>query len=64
MHDSEMAARSTKEDTAKVKPPSHIVLPRLSGASDSRTRRKNQDLLLRKIRRLRHRVEDLKNLDY
>ena len=56
-----MAARHSKEDIAEVKPPSHIVLPRLSGAADSRTRRKNQELLLGKIRRLRGRIKEIKS---
>lgn len=60
MHDSEIPARALKKGTSKVKPPSHTVLPRLSGDSDPRTRRKNQDLLLRQIRRLRGQVKDLR----
>lgn len=60
-NDSEMVAGTSKEGVAEIKSPSHIVLPRLSGSSDPRVRKENQDLLLRKIRRLRRRIEDLRN---
>ena len=59
-NDSEVVAGTSAKGSAEVKPPSHIVLPRLSGDSDPRTRRKNQDLLLRQIRRLRGQVKDLR----
>ena len=60
-NDAEMVAGTSKEGVTEVKPPSHTVLPRLSGSSNPRVRKQNQDLLLRKIRRLRRRIEDLRN---
>ncbi len=60
-NDSKMVAGSFKKGVAEIKSPSHIVIPRLSGSSDPRIRKQNQDILLRKIRRLRRRIEDLRN---
>ena len=60
-NDAEMVAGTSKEGVPKIKSPSDTVLPRLSGSSDPRVRKQNQDLLLRKIRRLRRRIEDLRN---
>ena len=60
-NDAEMVAGASKEGVAKIKPPSHTVLPRLSGSADPRVRKENQDLLLRKIRRLRRRIKEIRN---
>ena len=59
-NDSEVVAGTSAKGSAEVKPPSHTVLPRLSGDSDPRTRKANQDLLLRKIRRLRQRIKEIR----
>jgi hypothetical protein len=60
-NDSELVAGTSEKGVTEVKPPSHTVLPRLSGDSDPRTRKANQDLLLRKIRRLRRRIKEIRN---
>ena len=57
----EVSTGSVKKGTPKVKPTSNSSLLKLSGKSDPRTRRENQKLLRRALRRIRSRVKDLKN---
>jgi len=58
---SKVSSESFKKGTSKVKSSSNTLLLRLSGKSDSRTRRQNQKLLRRAIRRIRSRITKLKD---